>query len=413
MQAFLWLSSSLIMLALLLCLAVRALREVFCLPLCRLPGSPHPEKIHPYTGRRLHPVLIFLLSLVTLWAAALLSYLIMGDHAPLRDFPAYLYRRMTEAGDAPRYIFMAENGYVSDGEYVNNIVFYPLYPLLMAIVSRLFALPTAIAGMLISQLCYGLASVFLYRLAACECQRPELALLSFLLYPFGFFCLGVFTEGLFLLLTVLGLYFIRKRQWLAAGIAAFFCTLTRTQGILLLLPAVYEAVAFTREQGWKWRCLAVLSPVAAYFIYLCINKAVCGDFFAYQYYESIEPWWQTPQWLGATLAQQWGMIQAHPGIAKWIYWPQLFLYFIAAALLFCGFRRRLPTAYLLYGTAYLGMCYTASWLISGGRYMLGCLPLYFCVARLKGKSSQKIILILQLAFLLLFCRWFMQGQCIM
>ena len=89
------------------------------------------------------------------------------------------------------------------------------------------------------------------------------------------------------------------------------------------------------------------------------------------------------------------------------------LYFIAAALLITGWRRELDNAYVLYGTAYLGMCYTAGWLISGGRYMLGCLPMYLSVGRLKSHALRALILAAELVFFFLYNYWFMQGQAIM
>jgi hypothetical protein len=73
----------------------------------------------------------------------------------------------------------------------------------------------------------------------------------------------------------------------------------------------------------------------------------------------------------------------------------------------------LSTDLLLYGTAYLGMCYTASWLISGGRYMLGCVPLFLCVGQLKSRLVRGAVLAGDLMFFGLFYYYFAQGQAIM
>ena len=37
-----------------------------------------------------------------------------------------IYERMTTAGDAPHYLYLAQEGYQSEGEKANLIVFYPL-----------------------------------------------------------------------------------------------------------------------------------------------------------------------------------------------------------------------------------------------------------------------------------------------
>lgn len=405
MDKLLWLVSSLVMVGLLLCLAGRGLKELFGLELAL------PERRERVSLAEIPTPVIFFTALVVLWLGAFGGYLAVNGGS-VEGFFAHFYRRFTEAGDSPHYLYIAENGYVGEGENAKNIVFYPLYPFLMGLLGKLLG-NTALAGIVISQVCYGFAAVILARLLCRTCEHPGWGLAAFLFYPFGFFSLGVFTEGLFLLLTVLGLYFIQERKWLLAGLAAFLCALCRTQGILLLLPGIYVAWRDAREGRWNRKCLAMLGAVLGFFVYLCINKIVCGEFFAYQYYESIEPWWQTPQWLGKTLAQQWTMGLDYPGLADWIYWPQLFLYFIGAALLFAGWRERMDMPWLLYGTAYLGMCYTASWLISGGRYMLGCIPLYLCVGRLRGKTGRFLLLAAEVGFFCLYNYYYMQGQAIM
>ena len=408
MESLLWTLSTAVMLALLGLLGLRACRELLGVePRCRkTPRLPRPLRPAQWPW-----LAIFIASLAILWLGAFAAHIAVTGSPS--GFFAHYQSRFTEAGDAYYYKLIAESGYPRAGADVNAIVFYPLYPLLMGLLGRALGGHTAAAGLLLSHLCYGFSAVVLVKLAKKECAHPGAALVAYWLYPFGFFAQGVFTEGLFLLLTLSGLYLIREKRWLAAGAVGLLAALTRVQGVLLLLPGVYCAWRACRKDGWRWRYLAVAGPVLGFGAYLALNKAVCGSFFAYQYYESIEPWWQKPQWLGDTLAQQFNMAVAYPGLANWIYWPQLFLYFIAAALLFAGLRRELDTAYLLYGTAYLGMCYTASWLISGGRYMLGCVPLYLCVGRLKNPGLRVLILAAELVFFCLVYFWFMQGQAIM
>lgn len=405
MEKLLWLVSSLTMAGLLACLAVRGAKELFG-PAKPLPTAPSRQSMADLPW----PVLFFG-SLAILWLGSFCAYVAVQGQAA--GFFPYFFRRMTEAGDGPHYLFIAENGYVSQGDGVNNIVFYPLYPFLTGLLGRLLGGRTALAGVILSQVCFGASAVLLARLVRRECDWPGCALAAYVLYPFGFFCLGLFTESLFLLLVIAGLYFIRERKWALAGLAGFLCALCRAQGVLLLLPGVYCGARDCRERGWHGKYLWFIGPALGFGAYLLINKAVCGDFFAYQYYESIEPWWQTPQWLGKTVAQQWTMALEHPGLAGWIYWPQLFLYFIGAALLLAGWRRGLDMPYLLYGTAYLGMCYTPSWLISGCRYMLGCVPLFLCVGRLKSRGLRIFVLAAEAGFFVLYYYRYFQGQAIM
>lgn len=404
METLLWILSTLIMAALLALIAARALRELLGVDLARWAAEGRLSPANwPW------PVL-FVVSLAVLWAGALAGY--AAIHAQ-GGFLQHFWIRFTQAGDASHYLYIAEHGYASAGDAVNKIVFFPLYPLLIAMLGTLLGGRLALAGIIISQVCYGLSAVVLAKLAKLDCEHPGAVVMAYWLYPFGFFCLGVFTEGIFLLLTILGLYLIRTRRWLLAGLVGFLCALTRTQGVLLLLPGVYCAWQDARRNGWNWRYPALLAPLAGYGVYLIINKVVCGDFMAYLYYESIEPWWQRAQWIGATVAQQWSMALQVPGVALWIYWPQLLIYFIFAAALFWGYRRRLHTAHILYGTAYLGMSYTPSWLISGGRYSFGCVPFYLCVGSIRSGVARCAVLLAELTAFALFIYWYMQGQAIM
>ena len=69
-----------------------------------------------------------------------------------------------------------------------------------------------------------------------------------------------------------------------------------------------------------------------------------------------------------------------------------------------------PLAHL--GGAYLGMCYLAGWLISGGRYLFGCLPLYLIGASLP-RPLRWILAAVSAFFLWKMGVWYMQGQAIM
>jgi hypothetical protein len=400
-EILLWLTAGLCMGILLVCLCGRGLRELLG---CKL-------TLPSLTAVRVPWWALFIASLAILWLGALFAYL--GNGGGLSGFLTHFFQRMTQAGDGPHYQFIAENGYVSAGDEVNNIVFYPLYPFLTGILGRLLGGRTALAGMLLSQVCYGFSAVLFARLAQRTTTHPWCALLAYVLYPFGFFALGLFTEGLFLLLTMGALYAMTEEKWVVSGLCGLLCALCRTQGILLLLPGVYMAARVWKGQGWRWHYLWTLMPLVGFGLYLGLNKAVCGSFFAYQYYESIEPWWQTPQWLGSTVAQQWTMGTEYPSLAVWIYWPQLGLYFLCFALLLAGWKNNLDTALLLYGTAYLGMCYTASWLISGGRYMMGCVPMLLCVGRLERRGLRIGILLGELVLFGMYNYYFMQGQAIM
>jgi hypothetical protein len=330
------------------------------------------------------------------------------------EFSDALQRRFTASGDSTHYLYLAEYGYQSGGEKANLIVFYPLYPGLIWLFELIFG-SYVTAGLLISWACWGGACVSMLELASQRYDRSRAALAALLLalYPFSFFSMGVYTESLFLLLSAQCLLRIERRQWIAVGVLGCLAALCRTQGILLILPAVYAWLLARKEKDQGCRGLFLLLVPAGFAGYLLLNKLVAGSWTAYYGYQSVAPWYQSAQWIPANLIQQYGMAQQYPGLAPVIYVAQLVAYFAAMALLFYGLFSGAPSHILLYGGAYLGMCYLSSWLISGPRYLFACLPLFLLLARPKGGVWQSMVPVVSALLFFCYSVYYMQAQAIM
>ncbi len=334
------------------------------------------------------------------------------------SFLPYAWQRFTTAGDAPHYQYLAEEWYATAGDQIHLIVFYPLYPLLVKLCALFTLGNVLVAGVFLSNLCWALAAVAMRRLAGrfYGATAARCATLSMLLFPFSFFAIGMFTESLFLLLTILTLDAIATKRFIKAGVLGCLAALCRTQGVLLILAAVYAFLrAYRGKQALKeWRKALPLALIPlGYLIYLGLNWRYCGDPLAFLYYQSIEPWYQQADWIGNNLAQQWGMATAYPGLAPYIYFPEMVLYFVAMAFLLYGVLTQVPTAWLLYGGAYIGASYLSNWLISGSRYVFGCAAVYLVIAHIKNIKVQLAILAVEAVFLLYYATCFMQGQSIM
>jgi hypothetical protein len=124
----------------------------------------------------------------------------------------------------------------------SNIAYFPVYPLLMRAVARLFGRQHAIfyiSGIGISWLCFILAMVALYYLARLDLprRRAERAVLLTMIFPFSFFYGVAYSESTFLLFAVLAFYSFRTRHWLVGGLCGGIATATRVPGIMML-PAL-------------------------------------------------------------------------------------------------------------------------------------------------------------------------------
>ena len=162
--------------------------------------------------------------------------------------------------DAEHYIGIASQGYSG-----TEPAFFPLYPLLIGLLGKAIG-NYLIAGLVISNAASFLALLYLYKLVEHEYNRQVAHRTIFYvsIFPTAIFFSAVYTESLFLLLTVASFYYIRERRWILAGICGYLAALSRVEGVLLAVPLLIEAFAALRAQRtdwWKWPMDTVVKPL--------------------------------------------------------------------------------------------------------------------------------------------------------
>lgn len=347
----------------------------------------------------------------------ILAHILISGHFSWPELWELAVRRLTEPGDATRYVDIALNGYTKTGENAINLVFYPLYPFLMRLLGWVTGSVQA-AGVVLSQASYCAASVLLYELILLDADERSAwdGVLLMALYPFSMFVMGLFTEGLFLALTIGCLYALRKRKFIAAGIIGFLAALTRTQGMLLIFPAVYELVSLRlgkEKRRIRLSDAAVLLIPAGFAVYLLINYRLHGNAFQFLQFEAGEPWYQSTKWIGENIAQHYHMALKNQGLAWIIYWVQIALYFGVLAVLFYGLVRKERMMYLLYGGVYLGFSYLSGWMISGGRYMLCCVPVFIILSKFKDGPGRKCLIMTMALLFFAYSLFYLKAYAIM
>jgi hypothetical protein len=141
--------------------------------------------------------------------------------------------------DAANYTRIAQYGY----QTVYDTAFFPLFPLLIAILAYPFGSWGYIAaGMLISNLAFLGALFVLYQLAADVAgeHAARRTLLYLAIFPTAFYFFAAYNESLFILLAAGSLLAMRRQQWLVAGLLGCLASLTRSAGPILALPYLYE-----------------------------------------------------------------------------------------------------------------------------------------------------------------------------
>jgi Mannosyltransferase (PIG-V) len=119
-----------------------------------------------------------------------------------------------------------------------NVVFFPLYPLLMRWCGALIGGYPMIAGLLISLCAFAGGLALLYRLAVLEIGEEHAwrVVLLVAVFPYALFFSAVYTESLFFLLTVGAFYAMRRRRLAWAAVCGLAAGLTRPNGFWLALP---------------------------------------------------------------------------------------------------------------------------------------------------------------------------------
>lgn len=329
---------------------------------------------------------------------------------------------MWSGPDTEHYVRISRYGYQPGTEYENLIVFYPLFPLAMRIFGLIIPSPE-LAGMVISNLAMLGAAMLLYRLCElCGMTRGQgfLAVAFMLVYPFVMFTRSCYTESLFLLLTIGCAVAVKKRRWLLCAVLGMLAALTRLQGVLCLAMAVYEFVHNmikdkpADKRQWAKGLWLLLIPLG-YVIYLMINHVLYGNAFAFMAFEKAPPWYQDADWFFNNLASQFNLGVEHSGLAAIIYAPQILLFFTVLAVLTAGIKTKINTGLMLYGLVMLIVSYTASWMISGGRYMLAVFPVFMVMSKLtyNKKYLAPLLLVCSAALMLYYNYCFLLGYAIM
>jgi hypothetical protein len=298
----------------------------------------------------------FALSRVVVWAAGLAAIAVWGVHD--HNTRSFDPRGLTDgAGPGARwdsvwFLEIARDGY---GEAA-DAAFFPLYPLLVRATGS-----SVVGGVLVSLACFAGALWLLHRLVALDFgdDVARLCVLLVAVFPGAYFFSAVYSESLFLLLSVAAVYGARTDRWELAGIAGVLATATRSAGILLLVPlAVLWWRSSRPAHGAVWVAAVPLGLVA----FCAWLEAELGD--GLLVFRAQEAWSRSlavpfadparDAWEGARQIVE-GEPRPWPVFDTAWFDVGLFALLLIALVALVGALRRLPLAYSLYAAAALAL----------------------------------------------------------
>lgn len=348
-----------------------------------------------------------LITKIVLLIFGIQSFQIITDSAPNETWFSIWNR-----WDAESYLRIAQYGYDPAGADRFRLVFFPFYPLLVALFAAATKsyLASALLVSGIATIALGLCLRALVRLAYGE-KTAQLAVLFLFIFPTSYFLHIPYTESTFLALTVGCFLAARKRLWLAAGILGFFACLTRINGLILCPALLFEIWSEYREKrkiNFAWSFL-ILIP-AGFAVYLGVNYYVAGDPFKFMAYQR-EQWGKhlTFPWRGLKGAFE-GIYYKSPNGIQMDSLQELLFALIGLTAIVSGWRY-LRGSYRVWMIANWLLFVSTSFVQSVPRYTIILFPIFILMG-LAGARNWKVrvfFTVWSLFYLSLFATQFVRG----
>jgi len=245
---------------------------------------------------------IFLWSRVAIWAAAVFA---LAAFEPSRhpraarwDDPSVTsdlgyVTDVWARWDSVWFLRIAEHGY--DAASGAAAAFYPLYPALVAALGRVFFGHYLLAGIVISLAASYAAFLLLHRLAEARlgADGARRAVLYLAVFPMTLFLQAVYSESLFLVLTLAAFVLAERGRWTWAWTAVGLAVLTRVAGVALL-PAL--ALLAWRSPDRRHALRGLVIPPLLFAVYPLVLWWQAGDGFAFA--RAQELWHRHPSYAG-------------------------------------------------------------------------------------------------------------------
>lgn len=285
--------------------------------------------------------------------------------------------------DGIHYLTIAEHG------YTNQARFFPLFPILIKVLTGIFAGNQLLLSILIVTVIFYLALKVLQKLIELDFSK-EISIKTIfylLIFPASFFFVSIYSEGLFLLLTLLAFYFARKKMWFLSIICAMLLMATRFVGIAILPALLYEFFRGGSNQ-YKKLALFLLAPLGliAYslfnyykwhnFLYFIQAQGELGN------NRSVSSIVFFPQ----TIFRYLKILLTVPINYEWgIALLELTSFLFAAFLLYFAWKKKIRISYLIFAAVNFAIIISTGTFSGLPRYVLTIFPVFIALALIENK----------------------------
>jgi hypothetical protein len=321
--------------------------------------------------------------------------------------------------DSLWYVSIVQNGYHFVAGKESNVAFFPLYPLLIKMLTFYTSNQKFIivVGILLSNMVALLSCLYLYKLVRLDYSESIAfkAVLFLLIFPVSFFFSIVYTEGLFIFLIISCFYYARKKNWPVVAVLGFLLPLTRSIGVFAIIPLVFEYydLSFADIRPTKKFVADVIKKTKSSILYLATIPLGAVSYMVYMYakfgdpliYIKAEEPWNTKfstfltAWNNSGQQQQFLMVTNR---AMMILAILMTIYLIV---------RKVRSSYVVYSAVFLFFYFSSNNLQSIPRFVSVLFPLYLGLAIYCAKSKVRgyLVIISSVMLLMIMTILFVNG----
>lgn len=317
--------------------------------------------------------------------------------------------------DAVYYLLIAAKGYTV------NAGFFPLFPLSIYLTTLPVGLnlPFSPGQYLIANILVGIyfliALIIFYKLLKLDYSEniSLWSIIFLLIFPTSFFFATIYSESLFLLLTLLTFYFARKKKWPISGIAGILLTATRLVGIAIWPAILYEYFKNEKNKSLA-KLLSILLIPAGLIAYMIYNFQKWGNAFYFIQAQgnfannrTIDSIIFFPQTVFRYVKI---LFLVRPNLYEW--WVAFFelLFFVFALILFyIAWKKKIRLSYLIFGILCFLIPVSSGTFTGLPRYLMTIFPFYIALALIKNKLFRIIYCAISLILLFIFFMFFSKG----
>ncbi|MHB8596791.1 MAG: mannosyltransferase family protein [Ktedonobacteraceae bacterium] len=204
---------------------------------------------HWYTALK-NVVPVYIATHLAFFVISCLSVLFVLKDFSWQALPTYTLWHSWNRWDSGIFTTIAKYGYTN----YDRTAFFPLYPMLERALMYVTHNDPFIAGLVISDLAGLGIFVVLYRLVKDDfsAELAERTVLYLAIFPTAFYLASGYNESLFIFLSLMSFYQLRRGHWWLAGIFGLLASLTRSAGLLMLIPFCYE---YLRQHTFQWKAI--------------------------------------------------------------------------------------------------------------------------------------------------------------